>query len=134
MRIFYEPTTLAIVVAGVAVAGAAAGSVAAVRQSQAARQDVKTQEKRDVRDERVNRRRLLARQRAALAAQGVDLEDAGGLLTETRTESLLREGRTQVDSRRRRDSFRRQGAQQATSTAFSGFSRAGQSLLAGGVV
>lgn len=134
MRVFYEPTTLAIAVAGAQLASGVSGAFGASREAEAAARDERVQAERDIRDEQVARRRQLARQRAGLAAQGVDLGDVQGVLTETRRESLLREGRRRVDSRTRQRSIRRRGRQEATGQLFGGVARAGTSLLRGGVI
>lgn len=134
MRTFYDPASLGIATAAFSLVGGAATGLGQFQEAEAAAEDIETQRRRDVRDERVERRRLLSRQRAALASRGVDLQDASGLLVETRRESLLREGRTTADARRAAASTRRRGRSQALGSIFQGARGAGQSLLRGGVI
>lgn len=148
MRVFYDPATLGIAVAGLSFVSsiqqgqaAAAESEAQARDAEAQAEDIRIQSQRDIRDEQVENRRQLARQRAALAAQGVDATDAPGLLVETRRESLLRQGRTRADARRSIGNIgttagrlRSRARSERAAGFVGGVARAGQSLLAGGVV
>lgn len=131
MRIFHSPA----VVAPLMVAAAGAQAVTGIIESQAQAADLKAQaeaeriaRRRELRDEREENRRQLARTRALLSAGGTDIGTILSLSGAQAGESAIRQHRIRSDSRLRERGLRTR----AGNVRRAGFFRAGSSLLSGG--
>lgn len=129
MRIFHEPTTI---MAAAAVASAATTAYTAHTSAQEAEAQAEAEalsRRREIRDEREERKRQIARTRALLSGGGTDIGTILSLTGKQMGESMIREHRIRTDSRIRQRSLRAR----ARNERVAGFMRGGESLLSGGV-